>query len=161
MEWNVRQIIDTLRLIEESDYDEVRLETGDFKLHVRKSGAPSQLGQSPVPSHAIAPAAAASRPAAHAPTPALPRPETDAGKPAEIPEGCVAIRAPMIGTFYRAAAPHLPPFVDTGSEVNADDTVCLVEVMKLFNTIKAGVPGKEELLPDWDALRSGAASRDM
>jgi len=61
---------------------------------------------------------------------------------AAIPEGMVAIRAPMIGTFYRAPAPHLPPFVEVGASVKPDDTVCLIEVMKLFSTIRAGVAGK-------------------
>ena len=47
----------------------------------------------------------------------------------------------MTGTFYRASSPVAPPFVDVGSTVAADDTVCLVEVMKLFNSIPAGVAG--------------------
>jgi acetyl-CoA carboxylase biotin carboxyl carrier protein len=53
----------------------------------------------------------------------------------------VVIRAPMLGTFYRAASPGDPPFVEVGQRVKAGDTVCLIEVMKLFNTIRAGVDG--------------------
>ncbi|HEY1729100.1 MAG TPA: acetyl-CoA carboxylase biotin carboxyl carrier protein [Candidatus Baltobacteraceae bacterium] len=53
----------------------------------------------------------------------------------------IAIRAPMSGTFFRAPAPNEPPFVEVGSRVSASDTVCIVEVMKLFNTISAGVAG--------------------
>lgn len=53
----------------------------------------------------------------------------------------VAIRAPMSGTFYRAPAPNAPAFVEVGSKVSPSDTVCIVEVMKLFNTIAAGVSG--------------------
>jgi acetyl-CoA carboxylase biotin carboxyl carrier protein len=56
-------------------------------------------------------------------------------------EGEVAVRAPMLGTFYRAPAPGAPSFVEVGQRVRADDTVCLIEVMKLFNSIKAGVDG--------------------
>ena len=47
----------------------------------------------------------------------------------------------MLGTFYRAQAPGAPPFVEVGQRVRADDTVCLIEVMKLLNSVKAGVDG--------------------
>ena len=47
----------------------------------------------------------------------------------------------MSGTFYRAPSPNAPPFVEVGSRVDASSTVCIVEVMKLFNTIAAGVSG--------------------
>jgi acetyl-CoA carboxylase biotin carboxyl carrier protein len=48
----------------------------------------------------------------------------------------------MLGTFYRAPAPGEQPFVEVGQEVKAEDTVCIIEVMKLFNSIKAGVAGR-------------------
>lgn len=140
MEWSERQILDTLRFIEESDYDEVSLETNGFKLHVRKSGLPT-------PSATLA-AARGARPPAPQPQPAsavAPAAERIARNAAEVrvvPPGMVAIRAPMIGTFYRAPAPHLPPFVEEGADVRPEDTVCMIEVMKLFNTLKAGVAGK-------------------
>jgi acetyl-CoA carboxylase biotin carboxyl carrier protein len=67
-------------------------------------------------------------------------------KPADagvtIPEGMIAVRAPMLGVFYRASAPGENPFVEAGQRVRADDTVCLIEVMKLFNSIRAGVDGE-------------------
>ena len=47
----------------------------------------------------------------------------------------------MLGTFYRAASPGDPPYVEVGQRVTAGDTVCLIEVMKLFNSIRAGVEG--------------------
>jgi acetyl-CoA carboxylase biotin carboxyl carrier protein len=47
----------------------------------------------------------------------------------------------MLGTFYRSPAPGDPPFVELGKRVQADDTVCLIEVMKLFSSINAGVDG--------------------
>lgn len=134
MDWTEKQIIATLRLIEQSDYDEVKLEAGNLKLHVRKRGAPAALE-----SEAAPPAASHAATGQGAPSPrSAPRQST---AEIAIPPGMTAIRAPMIGTFYRAPAPHLPPFVQEGATVKADDTVCLVEVMKLFNTIKAGVSG--------------------
>jgi acetyl-CoA carboxylase biotin carboxyl carrier protein len=143
MEWTEKQILDTLRFIEESDYDEVRLETGNLRLHVRKTGAPAVLPESE--SRTVAREAPAPRngPAA-TPVDTVVQPGAAAMEIDEvtIPAGMVGIHAPMVGTFYRAPAPHLPPFVQEGASVRTDDTVCLIEVMKLFNTIKAGVSGK-------------------
>lgn len=53
----------------------------------------------------------------------------------------IVVRAPMVGTFYRASAPESPPFVDIGQVVEPDTTVCIIEVMKLMNSIPAGVRG--------------------
>lgn len=126
-----------IELIEESGYDEVRLEAGDFKLHVQKhaaGGAPmervSGLDETPRGAAMGAPVPAA------APAPMA---ERNADEP--IPEGAVVVRAPMLGTFYRAPSPGEKPFVEAGAKVAPDDTVCLVEVMKLFNSIKAGAAG--------------------
>jgi len=134
-----------VKLIEDSGYDEVRLEVGDFKLHVQKhadTGASSTTApdarqlvpESPRP--AAAPAAA--------PQPAAP---ASKARQAVIPEGAIVVRSPMLGTFYRAPSPGEKPFVEVGSKVGADDTLCLVEVMKLFNSIKAGASGKVVQIP--------------
>jgi acetyl-CoA carboxylase biotin carboxyl carrier protein len=57
-------------------------------------------------------------------------------------EGLIPIKAPLLGIFYRAPKPGAPPFVEVGDHVTEEDTVCLVEVMKLFNTVKAGINGR-------------------
>jgi acetyl-CoA carboxylase biotin carboxyl carrier protein len=57
-------------------------------------------------------------------------------------ENCVPIKAPMLGTFYRAAKPDAPPFVEVGQLVTKEDVVCIIEVMKLFNMVRAGVQGR-------------------
>ncbi|MBI3043703.1 MAG: acetyl-CoA carboxylase biotin carboxyl carrier protein [Betaproteobacteria bacterium] len=143
MEWTERQILETLRLIEDSDFDEVKLETENFKLHVRKTGAPAALAEIQAPTGASGARASPEHAAARKTAAVVQRSAGRAGgEEAAIPEGVVAIRAPMIGTFYRAPAPQLAPFVEVGDSVKPEDTVCLVEVMKLFNTIRAGVAGK-------------------
>ena len=58
-----------------------------------------------------------------------------------VPAGAVAVRAPMIGTFYRAPQPGAAPFVDVGSRIEAGATLCIIEVMKLMNTVQAEVAG--------------------
>ncbi len=55
--------------------------------------------------------------------------------------GLVAIEAPMLGTFYRAEGPGRPPFVEVGTTVEPDTTVCIIEVMKMMNSIPAGMAG--------------------
>jgi biotin carboxyl carrier protein len=56
-------------------------------------------------------------------------------------KGLLPIKAPMLGTLYRRPSPKEPPFVEVGTFVNETDTVCLLEVMKVFNTVTAGVKG--------------------
>ena len=139
-----KQILEMLRLIEASDYDEINLETEDFKLHVIKSGVQSvKAGDAPETANVVMRAArdtgAGSETAAGS--------ERAAAETEAIPEGMVAVRAPMLGTFYRAPAPGSPAFVEVGDSVKPEDTVCLIEVMKLFNTIRAGVAGKVVKIP--------------
>jgi biotin carboxyl carrier protein len=61
-----------------------------------------------------------------------------------LAQGLTSIKSPMLGFFYEAPKPGAPPFVETGTLVEADTTVCTIEVMKLFSTIKAGVRGRIE-----------------
>ena len=57
------------------------------------------------------------------------------------PDGATTIDSPMLGTFYRAERPGADPFVDVGTEVEPDTIVCIIEVMKMMNSIPAGVSG--------------------
>ena len=112
--------------------DEIEVVYGGFHLHVQHGrGTESSVRAGPPLSRAPQSAPASPRPA--------PRP-TERAEPM-LGEGEIAIRAPMLGTFYRAPSPGAPVFVEVGQRVRAEDTVCLIEVMKLFNSIKAGVDG--------------------
>jgi acetyl-CoA carboxylase biotin carboxyl carrier protein len=110
---DVREI---LRLIDESDVSELRIETDGFKLHVVRGSAQRT-------------AHSAQEETPHS---ALRTPHSANG---------ATIDAPMLGTFYRAEAPGAAPFVDVGTNVSPDTTVCLIEVMKMMNSIPAGVEG--------------------
>lgn len=93
---------------------------------------------------AAAPVALAAAPVAAAPTVAAATPVTAA--PVAVADGPVepgwtAIRAPNLGTFYRSPKPGSAPFVEVGQQVDAETEVCLLEVMKLFTSVKAGVTG--------------------
>jgi len=117
---DVREI---LRIIDESTLTELQIETEDFSLHVRK-------GELRV--DAPAPTARPRRPAIDdKPAPSEPAPA----------DALATITAPMLGTFYRAEAPGKPPFVDVGQRVEPDTIVCIIEVMKMMNSVTAGVSG--------------------
>lgn len=133
-----------LKLVDEAEHvDELDLVYGDLQLHVRRHGAsdrPLASTAAAAPAAAVASAAAApAAPPASSPAAASVGKAKPAATP--VPEGMVTIRAPMLGTFYRAPAPGEKPFVEVGQQVKASDTVCLIEVMKLFNSINAGVDG--------------------
>ena len=103
---DVREI---LRLIDESDAEELHIETEAFSLHVERRGAAGS------PQTAAAPV---------------------------VPSGDLeTITAPMIGTFYRAPGPGEPPFVDVGAQVEPGTVVCIIEVMKMMNSVPAGISG--------------------
>jgi len=110
---DVREI---LRLIDESELDDLRIDTPELQLHVRRGRPASQ--EEPE--------------AKEAPPPSLPTVETEA---------LHTVDSPMLGVFYRASAPGLPPYVEVGARVEADTVVCLIEVMKMMNSIEAGVAG--------------------
>ncbi len=115
---DVREI---LRIVAASDLDELSLETEGFSLYVRRGGAGGAPAQ-----------AAAPRESPGEPPPSF--------SPAEV-DGLVTVSAPMLGTFYRAEGPGREPFVEVGSPVGPDTTVCIIEVMKMMNSVAAGVSG--------------------
>jgi acetyl-CoA carboxylase biotin carboxyl carrier protein len=128
---DVRRILEILDSAEHLESLDVTV--GEFELHVRKPGAASTA-------NAWAPQVAAVRAAEAAGTP-VPVSAAAPNALAEVPEGLVAVRAPMVGTFYLRPSPDQAPFVAVGGTVQAGDTVCLVEVMKMFNTVKTEVAG--------------------
>jgi acetyl-CoA carboxylase biotin carboxyl carrier protein len=116
---DVREI---LRIIDESELDELRIETDGLSLHVMRGGA--------VPI-------------------AEPEPERRAAKPESTsqvaapasPQDGLTIASPMIGVFYRAPAPGEAPFVEVGMRVEPNTIVGIIEVMKMMNSVPAGIAG--------------------
>jgi acetyl-CoA carboxylase biotin carboxyl carrier protein len=124
-----------------SHFSEFRLKVGDIEVSLRRAGA------APRP----APAALSdSEPAA----PATPKAKPGAR---QFPDGAQLVRSPMVGTFYRAPEPGKPAFVELGSRVEPDTTVCIIEVMKLMNSIPAGARGvvREILVENAEAVEYG------
>ena len=124
---------DILRLIDSLPFGELHLETARFKLSLRRTGAGEWTQEIQVltaPSTLPGPAGATEL------IPAGPQP--GAGGPED---GLADVRAPLLGTFYRAPRPGAPPYVDIGSIVGEHTVVGIIETMKLMNSVAAGVSG--------------------
>jgi acetyl-CoA carboxylase biotin carboxyl carrier protein len=109
---DVREI---LRLIDDSEAEELRVDTGRFSLYARRGGVES--------------------------TSARADPDASATAAPSVDGALHTVASPMLGTFYRAEAPGAAPFVDVGARVEPHTIVCLIEVMKMMNSVPAGVVG--------------------
>jgi len=119
-------IADILKLIDSSDFQHVRLQLGETKLEWHRKGAAGA-------ERAVAAVTAL------VPEPPLPNPS--AAKMAAIEDGAAAVTAPMLGVFWHASRPGDPPFAKPGDRVTAETTIGIIEVMKLMNTVPAGIAG--------------------
>lgn len=150
-----KEIQELIKQLNRSKLAEFKLKDGEFELTIRteqyykaKSATPSAVPQPstvmPVPAPVVAAGAVS---ATSPPVPAeekasAPAQEAKEEKTAEEDlSRYVAIRSPMVGTFYRAPAPDKPPFVKVGDRIEKGQVVCIIEAMKLFNEIESEVSG--------------------
>jgi acetyl-CoA carboxylase biotin carboxyl carrier protein len=131
-----KEIRDLIDFIANTGLNEVKIETEELRLSVKR-----ESGKTKVIEAAVAPVAAAPAPAAAAAAPAPAAPAAEATS-ADSNAGYVEVKSPMIGTFYRAANPEADAFVNVGDSISVGQTVCIVEAMKLFNEIESEVSGK-------------------
>ena len=141
------EIQSLLDFIAKSGLEEVKIETEELTLKVKKS-MPAKVQQNiiqtpgatmPHDSTGLVAAVPASAPPSAAPEKA---PESsDSGSSASGKNGYVPITSPMIGTFYQSSSPEADPFVKVGDRVSAGKTVCVIEAMKLFNEIESEISG--------------------
>jgi acetyl-CoA carboxylase biotin carboxyl carrier protein len=134
MELTEDDVLEILKLFEQSKFDFLQLEQGERKITVSKGGYVSARTDA-----ALAAAPARLLPAAEAAAAALP-PAVAAESAAPEP-GLLPVTAPMVGKFYAAPSPSDPPFVTPGTKVAAGATVGLIEVMKVFASIKTETAG--------------------
>jgi len=122
---------DVLRIVElvkSTPFSEFRLKVGEIEVHLRRKNGSGSDAAGPLTPPA-APERAAAAPSA-----------------GNVPDrifapNAVLVRAPMVGTLYRAPAPDAAPFIEVGQHVEPDTTVCIIEVMKLMNSIAADTRG--------------------
>jgi oxaloacetate decarboxylase alpha subunit len=127
------RVRDIIAIVEESDVDEVVIEQGDLKMTVRKAGAPA------------------------APAPAAPQAVAPGAAPDDGANGFHVVRSKWVATFYRAPSPQAPVFVEVGDEVEAGQTLCILEMMKMMNELTADVGGvvRQILVENGDTVQYG------
>lgn len=130
-------ILAIARLVESgSRFTEFRLRSGDIEVEVKRANgavAPAAATQQSAGAQGLGSGQTGPRAIAAEAAPGATIPD--------LPAGTHVVRSPMVGTFYRAPEPGAKPFVEAGTRVKADTVVCIIEVMKLMNSIPAGVVG--------------------
>lgn len=142
---DLKEIKKLIKMVEESEISGLMIEEGEMRVKIQKEfngqayAAPIQVAapQAPAPAAPSVPAAA--------------EPEKD------DMEGLVAIKAPMVGSFYSASNPESAPYVKEGDAISSGQVVCIIEAMKLFNEIESDISGKIEkiLVKNGDAIEYG------
>ena len=152
MELSEDDVLEILKLFEKSKFDFLQLEHGERKITVSKGGYAASAVSATV--HVLPRAA----PAVAVATSAAAAPVVKAEAPA-IDSGLVPVTAPMVGKFYSAASPSDPPYVQQGDKVAVGATVGLIEVMKVFASVKTEVAGTIEkiLISDGQFVEFGQA----
>jgi len=128
---DIKAIID---LMKRNDLSVFEMEKDGFRLKLQKGTGDQAMIAAPLP---MPPMQVAPLPM---PGPATAPPASAPAEKAEEP-ALKEITSPMVGTFYRGAAPESPPYVDVGKEVTEETVVCIIEAMKVMNEIKAEVQG--------------------
>src|SRR6478609_1502066 len=129
---DLRKLKTLIDLVAESDIAELEVTEGESKVRIVKSSASPANQLVMMQPQAMQPMQAAAAP--------LPAAAAAAAPVDAAPTGHV-VKSPMVGTFYRAASPGTPPFVEVGATVKEGDTLCIIEAMKLLNEIDADASG--------------------
>jgi acetyl-CoA carboxylase biotin carboxyl carrier protein len=144
------ELLRIIEMIRAADgFSEFHLKIGDVELDLRKAGASASAVTA-------AGAPVAGMPAAAAPVTSNTATDKLAAT-ADFAPDAILVKSPMVGTFYRRPEPGARPFIEVGQKVAADTTVCIIEVMKLFNSIPAGAAGTVThiLVNDAEAVDNG------
>jgi acetyl-CoA carboxylase biotin carboxyl carrier protein len=153
-----KDLLEIIQLVESSpEFSEFKLEYGDIKIHLRKNSAEFTSKYESLDSELLTSAKEATQMVEQI---TLDSEEKTAIKKtivSSVPDGMVGIKSPMVGSFYRSPEPGASPFVEVGSIVNPESVVCIIEVMKLMNSLPAGVSGTvaDILVSDGDPVEYG------
>jgi len=142
----LKEIKELIRVLDETDVAELTVESDGVKISIRKAAA--FAGSVATLAASLPPAASAPAQPTLSPTPGDHVAAAPAGAAAVADHAAidddryVTVRAPMVGTFYRAPAPDAPPYVEVGQTVEPGQVLCIIEAMKLMNEIEAEVRGR-------------------
>ena len=154
--FGMKEVKELISLIKDSgNFNTFAYKTDAFEIEIN-------VGNGSIPAAAAAPQSQPiDRVAAMPSQPISPTPTLEVKKPSDVGLAITPnqrlVTSPMVGTFFRRPNPSLPPFVEVGDEVQADTALCIVEVMKLLNTIEAGCNGRivSILVDDGASIESG------
>ena len=132
MSLTAKDVAEIIRLLEQSSFDELELESGDIKLSLRRG----EGGVAPA-----LPRERATRAPAKVEAPAEHQPGAKTIAPSSDPNA-VDVPSPLLGIFYRAPKPGEAAFIEVGAKVEDDTVIGIIEVMKLMNSVRAGVKGE-------------------
>ena len=122
---NIKEIQDIINFIKKTDLDDVSIETENYKIRVKKNNAEviqlKEKKKIPVK---------------------IENDEIKLTEESEIETNHITIKSPMIGTLYRSPNPESEPYINEGDTINAGQTICIIEAMKLFNEIESEFSGK-------------------
>ncbi|KXH78690.1 acetyl-CoA carboxylase biotin carboxyl carrier protein [Chryseobacterium kwangjuense] len=137
---DIKDIQNLIKFVSKAEVSEVKYKTKDFEITIKTplAGSDAVYAQ-PAVYHTAPQAAAPAQVAAPAAQAAAPAEKAEA---ASDDSKYVAIKSPMIGTFYRKPSPDKDVFVNVGDEISAGKVVCVIEAMKLFNQIDSEISGK-------------------
>jgi acetyl-CoA carboxylase biotin carboxyl carrier protein len=125
--FDVKKVRRLIELMKEHDLSELDLKQADHRVRIRRGGE----------------VVAYSTPAVALPArPTAPGAEAGSAKESVADAKMVVIKSPMVGTFYKGSGPDVPPFIKVGDRIGPEKTVCIIEAMKVFNEIPAGVSGQ-------------------
>ncbi|HLU75478.1 MAG TPA: acetyl-CoA carboxylase biotin carboxyl carrier protein [Nonomuraea sp.] len=125
MDFDLEELAAIIELLDKADFRHFSFEKGDLRITVSRDGNVPQQPRAATPA---------------APAQAAPSQRVVADQAPDDDE--VVITAPLLGTFYRSPKPGEPPYVEIGDKVAPDTVLCIVEVMKLMNSVPAGVSGE-------------------
>ena len=133
-----KQIQELIKTINKSNIGELSIEEKDFKITIKqkKENIQTFVNAQPIPSNMLPQAPVAAAPAQVAAPAAAPEKKAPAAD-----SNLIAIKSPMIGTFYRRASPDKPLLIEVGQDVKVGQSVCIIEAMKLFNEIESEIAG--------------------
>jgi acetyl-CoA carboxylase biotin carboxyl carrier protein len=126
-----------IHALDQSSLDSIEIERGGTRIRLSKSApaAPVMLG-----APGAGPAVGQTR--EHGASDVSPAPAAEPAAADPPPSNLVEVKSPMVGTFFRSAAPDAPPYVERGAPVSPGDTLCIIEAMKLMNELESEVEGR-------------------
>jgi len=126
---NIKEIKEMINLMNENGLVELEIEKDDMRIRLKKTASGTEVFTGPVMTEK-------ERAVSEAPH------RTQAAAAEKAPSNSIEIKAPMVGTFYRAPSPESPPYVEVGQVVESGQVICIIEAMKLMNEIKSEIKGK-------------------